>query len=412
MKIILPLLVATTVAWPQLLSATDFAAADSINESGIRIYQQQAETAGNICLSPYSIVTALAMTYAGSDGETQAQMATTLGFPADAGEVAMAFQKLSQGFQSDVKEANANRAKDADPLRLDVANRLFGQKGFQFRKDFLALLADRFDAPLDELDFRQNVKSAAIINRWVEAQTEKKIRDLVPANALNEDTRLVLVNALYFRAGWRTPFEKEATKDGAFHVSKEVTRQVPFMQAEESFGYKKFGNFEAIALPYGRTGDFQFLILLPAASAKISSVEKQLTPELLGQLSKLPVTQVRLSLPRFKLEPGTLALSDTLKKFGMPTAFDVPQGSANFDRMAPRRPNEYLYISEVLHKTFLDVNEAGTEAAAATAVIMMRALAIVEPGPEVKVDRPFLFAIQHVPSSTCLFLGRLSDPAP
>jgi len=174
----------------------------------------------------------------------------------------------------------------------------------------------------------------------------------------------------------------------------------------------KRDGFTAVSLPYSG-GELQFLVLLPDEVNGLRTIESKLTAGVLAQCAKLETRDVDLSLPKFKFEPPSIALAEKLEALGMKTAFDRPPGSANFDRMAPRRPNDYLYISQVFHKTFIAVDEKGTEAAAATAVAAAVGSAPRPPPPppiEVKVDRPFLYAIQHVPSGVCLFLGRVTDP--
>jgi len=184
------------------------------------------------------------------------------------------------------------------------------------------------------------------------------------------------------------------------------------MRRPARFGYAKRPGFVAIGAPYVGN-DLQFLVLLPDEIDGLRALESKLTAGVLTGCAKLEAQEVDLRLPKFKLEPPTIALAEKLQALGMKSAFDIPQGSANFDKMAPRKPNDYLYISNVFHKTFIAVDEKGTEAAAATAVVMMRATAMRGPTPppiEVKVDRPFVYAIQHVPSGVCIFLGRVTDP--
>jgi serpin B len=183
------------------------------------------------------------------------------------------------------------------------------------------------------------------------------------------------------------------------------------MTRQASFGYTKRKGFVAVTLPYA--GDeLQFLVLLPDTATGLAALESQLTPDLLSDCTRLKNEEIALYLPKFRLEPPLFVLRKTLEALGMESAFDVPQGSANFNGIAPKRPNDYLYISNVFHKTFVEVDEKGTEAAAATAVVMMRATAHFEEAKpiEVRVDRPFLFAIQHRPSGACLFIGRVVDP--
>jgi serpin B len=281
-----------------------------------------------------------------------------------------------------------------------------------FRPAYLKLLKDNFDAPLEPLDFTKDPAGAAnYINGWVAKQTRERIRNLIPPNALDKDTRLVLANAIYLKAPWAEEFKQNATQPAPFHLLGGQSADVPMMTRQDSFGYAKRDGFAAIGLPYAGS-DLQFLVLLPDTAAGLPNLESKLTAELLMDCARLKGEEIILYLPKFKLEPPLFALRKTLETLGMESAFDVPQGSANFDAIAPRRPNDYLYISNVFHKTFIEVDEKGTEAAAATAVVMMRATAhFDQPRPmEVRIDRPFLFAIQHRPSGACLFLGRVTDP--
>jgi serpin B len=184
------------------------------------------------------------------------------------------------------------------------------------------------------------------------------------------------------------------------------------MRKTARFGYAKREGFTAVTVPY-LGDDLQFLVLLPDEINGLRAVESKLTAEVLAGCAKLEARDIDLHLPKFKLEPPTIALAEKLQALGMKSAFNIPQGSANFDKIAPRKPTDYLYISNVFHKTFIAVDEKGTEAAAATAVVMMQATSMRGPKPspvEVKVDRPFVYAIQHVPSGVCLFLGRVTDP--
>ena len=377
-------------------------AAQTINEGGLRIFRDvEQKNPGNICLSPYSIQAALAMTYAGAQGSTMTQMAAALGFPEKPADLANEFQKL------DAALVASAAARGAD-TSLHVANRLFGAAGFAFRPEFLATLKKQFSAPLEELDFKKSASDAAnLINRWVADQTENRIQNLIPADALDKTTTLVLVNALYLKIPWADEFPAGATKDLPFHVTGQEPVNVPTMTRTGSLGYQELDGFKIVGIPF-RGGEFQFLILLPdkTGAAELPS------SALLEKCASLPAKAVNLFLPKFKLEPPTMALGDTLKSLGVQAAFDIPQGSANFDGMAPRRPDDYLYLSNVFHKTFFALDEKGVEAAAATAVVMMRATSIMlQPEPvEVRVDRPFFFAIQHIPTSACLFLGRVSDP--
>jgi serpin B len=262
------------------------------------------------------------------------------------------------------------------------------------------------------MDFvRDSAGATKVINQWVAGQTHGRIRDLIPAGALTKDTGLVLVNAIYLKAAWQEEFAAGSTAPAPFHVNGGEAHDASTMFHTMKYGCAKKENYTAVALPYVGS-QLQFLILLPDDNNGLAALEASLTPSMLADCAKLDTAEVKLWLPKFKMEPAVMQLSEALKKLGMKTAFNDPRGSADFDGIAPRKPDDYLYISEVFHKTFLTLDEHGTEAAAATAVVMMRALAkMQEPETkEVRVDHPFLFAIQDKLSGACLFLGRMQDP--
>jgi serpin B len=399
--------------------ATNFdLAAKATNELAVDLHRQLATADENLCISPYSIESALAMTFAGADGETRTEMARVLHLGSDPGVFA-SFSAL----QHSLEEMSAKTAElvkqskrfggPSEPITLNIANRLFAQKGYAFRETFLSLVKQDFGGAFEPIDFVANPASATQrINKWVADQTRDRIRDLIPGGALDKITRLVLANALYLKAPWASEFSENATKPEPFHVRGGAPTNVPIMRKTARFGYAKLDGFTAVSLLY--TGDdLQFLVLLPDDVNRLRALESRLSSSVFAECAKLQTRDVDLQLPKFKLEPPTMALAEKFEALGMKSAFDKPQGSANFDKMAPRKPNDYLYISQIFHKTFIAVDEKGTEAAAATAVAMMTGTALRSPPPppvEVKVDRPFVYAIQHVPSGACLFLGRVTDP--
>lgn len=392
-------------------------AALAVNALGLDLLAKGATADSDALLSPYSIQTALAMTYAGAAGDTRNEMAKVLHYPEDEAGLHQSFAALRAALEeiATTSAANAEAARkeggQVDPVVLTVANRLFGQQGYEFRQTFLSLTKETYKAPLELLDFVRNAPTATRhINEWVEEQTRDRIRDLIPPDALDRDTRLVLVNAIYMKAPWANPFSESATRPAPFYVRGSDAQEVPTMTQRGSFGYARREGFTIVTIPY-MGGDLQFLILLPDARDGLSELEGKLTPDVLASCANPGRGNIILHLPKFKIEPPLFRLATVLQSLGMRSAFNVPRGSANFDRMAPRKPNDYLFISEVFHKTFLDLDEKGTEAAAATAVAMMRATSLPPRNPpEVRVDHPFLFAIQHRPSGACLFLGRVTDP--
>lgn len=399
-------------------SATSFdLAAKATNELGVDLYRQLATGDGNLCISPYSINSALAMTFAGADGETGNEMARVLHFP-NGGDVPASFSALQHSLEQTsaktvelVKESK-KFGGPSEPITLNIANRLFAKEGYPFREAFLSLVKQNFAGAFEPLDFAADPAAATQrINKWVADQTRDRIRDLIPSGALDKTTRLVLANALYLKAPWANEFSQSATQAEPFFVHGAPV-DVPMMRKTTNFGYARREGFTVVTIPYAGN-ELQFVILLPDDINGLRSLESKLTADVLAGCAKLEKRDVDLHLPKFKLEPPTVALKEKFEALGMKTAFDIPPGSANFDKIAPRKPNDYLYISNIFHKTFIAVDEKGTEAAAATAVVMMARSALISPPPppvEVKVDRPFVYAIQHVPSGVCLFLGRVTDP--
>jgi len=400
--------------------ATNFElAAKATNELAVDLHRQLARGDENLCISPYSIENALAMTFAGADGETRTEMARVLHFGPES-DVPASFAALQHSLEG-MSAKTAELAKQSkkfggpsEPITLNIANRLFAQKGYAFREAFLSLVKQNFGGAFEPLDFVANPAAATQhINKWVADQTHDRIRDLIPGGALDKTTRLVLANALYLKAPWANEFSENVTQPEPFHVHGSASVDVPMMRkTDKRFGYAKRDGYTAVSLPYAGD-DLQFVVLLPDDVNGLRALESKLTSDVLAGCAKLERREVDLRLPKFKLEPPTIVLAEKFEALGMKTAFDKPQGSANFDKMAPRTPRDYLYISQIFHKTFIAVDEKGTEAAAATAVAMLAGSALRSPPPppiEVKIDRPFIYAIQHVPSGVCLFLGRVTDP--
>jgi serine protease inhibitor len=402
-----------------VLGAQMETAASASNQFGLDLYRKVATGDENVCLSPYSIESALAMTFAGSEGATRTEMARVLHLPQSGDEIHGSFAALQKALETltektkSIVEQSKKTGGPSEPIALTIANRLFAETGYNFRQKFLTLAKNDYRAPLEPLDFSRKPEPSRVhINEWVAERTHNRIRDLIPAGAIEAATRMVLTNALYLNAPWADPFEKESTKPELFHVKGSAAVDVPMMHKRlDGVGYAKHDGHVVFTIPYsGR--ELDLVVFLPDKANGLPGLEKKLRAEMLAESAKLPSTDINLSLPKFKLEPPTVPLREHLEKLGMATAFDQPQGSANFDRLAPRRPNEYLYLSSVFHKTFIAVDEEGTEAAAATAAVIFMATSAMRPREpiEVKVDRPFLYAIQHGPSGVCLFLGRVTDP--
>ena len=412
------LIFAAVAAFTPLRAADFDLAAGATNHLGIDLHRQLARGEENLCLSPYSIQSALAMTFAGADGDTRTEMARVLHFPSDGDAIHLSFAALRRSLEemskktATIAEQSKKGGGPSEPITLAIANRLFAQSGYDFRDPFRELVKKFYGATFETLEFKKDPDgSRQHINKWVADQTRDRIRDLIPQGGIKELTRLVLANAIYLKAPWQSEFNDAVTKPKPFHVHGGTPVNVSTMAQRKQFGYAKRDDFVVVALPYSG-GELQFVILLPDQANGLAKLESKLSADLLTQSAKLEPQDVDLELPKFKIEP-TIPLGETLQALGMKTAFDVPQGSANFDKMSPRKPDKYLAISNVFHKTFIAVDEKGTEAAAATAVVMIELSARLEKPKqpiEVKVDRPFLYAIQHVPSGACLFIGRVTDP--
>jgi serpin B len=348
----------------------------------------------NLFYSPYSISLALAMTYVGARGETEQQMANTLRFALPQARLHPAFQALHVEL--------AQRAQGDGGFQLNVANALWGQEGEPFLTEFLQTLTAHYGAGMHRVDFAAAPQAARqTINEWVATETQNKIQDLLPPNVIDAMTRLVLTNAIYFRAGWSLPFDPQRTYDGPFYPLSGGEVTVPLMSRGATFPYAQDDGWQAVELPY--QGDALSMVVLVPGAGEFEAFERSLdAPRVDAILDALEGHHVALTLPTFEFESGW-SLKDVLAQMGMPLAFS---GAADFTGIS-RLPG--LYIGEVIHKAFVSVDEAGTEAAAATAVVMPRGMAPEEP-VELRVDRPFLFLIRDLPTGTVLFVGRVVNP--
>ena len=305
------------------LSAADLSrtAASAINDFGIDLLVHAAKPQENTALSPYSIQIALAMTYAGAEGGTREQMARVLHYPANEADVLRSFAALTKELAELTSRTGKLAAESkktggpSEPIALTVANRLFGQQGYDFRPAYLTLLRETFGAPLEILDFVKNPAAAAQhINAWIKKQTRERIRNLIPADALNKETRLVLANAIYLKAPWAKEFNENSTQPRPFNLAGGESPDVPTMTRQDSFGYAKLEGFIAVAVPYSG-GDLQLLVLLPDTAAGLPNLESKLTPALLMDCARLKSQDIVLFLPKFKLEPPLFELSLHLRCF-------------------------------------------------------------------------------------------------
>ena len=368
----------------------------------VDLYQQLASQEGNLFYSPYSISSALAMTYAGAEGNTAEEMAAVFHFMDDEDKLHSGFNALAQHLEGlaelDIPE------DQGDPFQLNIANSIWGQKDFHFEEDFLDALAVNYGAGLRLLDYIQAPEeSRQIINQWVSDETKEKIQDLIPEGAITIDTRLVLSNAIYFKATWMEPFEESLTEDDVFYGLNGEEIDVPMMSlgSDASFPYYQGDGFQAVALPYVG-GQVSMLVLIPDEGS-FQEFEAGFSSEALEKIiSEMMYTPIQLRFPKFEFE-SEISLAKTLAAMGMPEAFSA---AADFSGMTG---DKNLFISDVFHKAYIGVDEEGTEAAAATAVIMTLTAAPENP-IQLTVDRPFLFAIRDHQTNSILFMGRVVSP--
>jgi serpin B len=369
------------------------------SEFAFDLYQALRENEGNLFFSPYSLSLALAMTYAGARGETEEQMADALSFTLPQSQLHPAFNSLDLELAS---RGQGAQGSDGEGFRLNIVNAIWGQKDYEFLPEFLDLLAENYGAGLRVLDFiNQPEESRVTINDWVSDQTEGRIEDLIPPGLISQLTRLVLTNAIYFNAAWQYPFDEDMTADGPFFLLDGSQVTVPMMRQTESFGYVEGSGYQAVELLYDG-GELSMVILLPDAG-NFETFEESLDAEqVAGIIGNLEPTEVALTMPRFEFE-SEFSLAGVLSAMGMPIAFTT---AADFSGM---NGNQELYIAEVVHKAFVSVDEAGTEAAAASAVIV-ELTAMPEPPIEVTIDHPFIFLIRDIETGAILFVGRVVNP--
>jgi serpin B len=362
------------------------------------LYQSLREGEGNLFFSPYSISLALAMTYAGARGETEREMAQTLHFTLSQDGLHPAFNMLDLELSS---RGEAIDEQEGEPFQLNIANSIWGQRGYEFLPEFLDTLAMNYGAGMRIVDYIEATEEARqTINQWVSDQTEEKIKDLIKPGLLDDLTRLVLANAIYFKASWFYPFNEEGTQEGKFHLVDGGQVQVPMMSQTETFRYSEGDGYQVLELPYAGQ-EIAMVILLPEMGM-FEAFEKGLTIERLSEIfGNLNSQSVALTMPKFEYE-SEFNLKETLIKMGM----RAPFGDADFSGMDGTRD---LFISEVVHKAFVAVDEKGTEAAAATAVIMRFTAAPSAP-VEMTVDRPFIYMIRDLKTGTLLFVGRVLNP--
>jgi serpin B len=361
----------------------------------LSLYSELRGQTGNLFLSPFSISTALSMACSGARGQTADQMAAILRLPSDCAQSVSGFSALVRELQS-VAHAGA--------YQLNIANGLWSEKDFPFLPDFMSSLRSGYGAEIEELDFIHKTEAArATINSWVERRTEGRIKDLFPQGTLNSTTRLVLANAIYFKGKWAASFKSAETGDAPFTASGNRKITVRMMRQTGRFGYLEGGDFQVLEMPY-QSEKLAMDVFLPRKVDGLDEFERELAPEKLSAwLTKLHRESVQVALPKFKTT-SSFGLNSILAAMGMSLAFSR---HADFTGMSVR--GKELFLSAVVHKAYADVNEEGTEAAAATGVgvatkSVMRTI-------EFRADHPFFFLIRDVASGAMLFMGRVENPS-
>jgi serpin B len=383
---------------PEVSLADTEKIAASSNALGFDLYRKIR--GGNFVLSPASISAAMSMAQAGARGKTEAQMKKTLHVDG-LGNSDVLWGSLSQSLQ------NPARAE-----KLRFVNRLFGEKTENFEPGFLSQMQGAFGAPLERVDFKGDFDPVRVrINRWVEEQTERRIKDLLPNNAINTRSRLVLVNAVYFLAEWQAPFEKSATREETFKADGSRGVKAQMMHQISQLRVSKRPDASMLELPY-QGGSVSMLVLLPNRANGLSALEAGISATKISEWRKgLVQKRVNLTLPRFELRSASIDLKESLKELGMRDAFD--SDNADFSGITQTKdPRDRLKLDAVMHKAFVKVEEKGTEAAAATAVGMgtTGGPPAEEQVETFRVEHPFLFAIIDRASGLLLFLGRINDP--
>lgn len=382
---------------PEVSAADAEALVTGSTAFAVDAYRQLSQEGGNIFYSPFSISMAMAMTYAGARTVTAEQMASALHYTLPQEQLHPAINWLDLELS---RRGQGAAGADGQGFRLNMANAVFGQDGYGFLPEYLDLLAVNYGAGLALLDFETDPEAARLaINNWVADSTEDRIPDLFPRGTIRSDTRLVLTNAVYFNAAWKQPFEPERTVDGTFHAAGGDVI-VPMMSGEnDSLRYTSGDGYQALALPYD--GDELDMVMIMPDEGRFEDIEAGLDAAFLTNIfdSLAPGQYGMLTMPKFEFR-FKAELIEQFQELGLTSAFN---GQADFSGMDGTRN---LMITAIVHEAFVKVNEAGTEASAATGVAVGETA--VPPG--ITVDRPFLFLIRDIETGAVLFLGRMLDP--
>jgi serpin B len=375
--------------------------AEGNNAFALDLYRAIKDQDGNLFFSPYSLSQALAMAGAGARGQTEHEMFTTLQFKFSQEQLHAAFNGLDLEL---AKRGQGAKGKDNKAFRLHIINAIWGQVDFKFQAAYLDLLAQNYGAGLRTLDFiKEADKSRLQINRWASDQTEGRIKDLLLPGTINPLTRLVLTNAIYFNAAWQYQFTKESTGNADFTLLDGSRVSVPMMHLQKSFAYSEGSGYQAVELPYDGQ-ELSMVIILPRSDSYRAFESALNSQQVNSIIQNLKSGRVNLSMPRFTFE-SRFSLKKALGDMGMKTAFSP--SDADFSGMDGAKD---LFIQDVIHKAFVAVDEAGTEAAAVSAVMMGVTSAPAEQPKEITLDHPFIFLIRDNQTNSILFLGRVMNP--
>ncbi len=380
------------------------------NRFGIQLYQQVKNVSENVLISPFSIVNAFAMVYAGSDGQTHREISQTFHYEENPAPFLEQIAQLNASFKPIVQN-------ESGPL--NIANALWIQNHYPVLESYLLLLQSYFQSEIHSVDFSNGEKTADEINRWVSEKTKGKITQIITPDILNQMTTLILSNAIYFKGAWMNPFLEKNTKPESFSLNPYKEIQVEMMNNTKSYRYLETNGLKLLEMPYRKEyneygesiskTDYSMIIFLPDDESSLEQFESQLTittvNSFLEKLMQTPTIDVEVKLPKFRVE-NTFNLNEILKTMGMEIPFTA---SADFSKITG---NQDLFISDVLHKTYIDLDEKGTEAAAVTAIIMARG-AFMKPELEVKTfhaNKPFMYIIRENTTGSFIFIGKVTNP--
>lgn len=392
----------TQVTFAEIKSDGTPKIAQGNTDFAINLYKQLSNSKGNIFFSPFSISTAVSIVYSGARGNTESQIKQVFHFLPDQNSQHQAYGKILKSYQQ--SDPAASRWQT---FKLNIANAVWVEKQYKFLKSFLDVAEANYGSVLFNVDFKNAFESARKqINKWVEEQTKGKIKDLIGPNVLNSSTRFVITNAIYFKGKWKNTFRKSATTPKDFYITPTSLVKVPMMSQTDDFKYMENASFQMLEMPY-EFCSIAMYVILPKKLDGLSDVEASLTSAVLNNSFKsLETREVVTSFPKYKID-SQFELSKILSKMGMPDAFVF--GKADFSGI---NGNKELYISTVIHKAFVDVDEEGTEAAAATAIAGVAGCAMPEPKPKVEfnANHPFIYLIRDSKNETILFMGRIKKP--